>query len=162
MSDHPSRPKQANPANPASDGTVAQHQPRWIRLDQLPGFMWQAIRSMGDAVFSPLTRTRLNQIEVIADLGGRGPHLPQDIDTTAHWLRRTCDTSGIVEYSADELAKWLGEAYWAQAVQFITTEYAYLLVQDAMGRYIYRWPAQDTKISPFMVTTSDKRLITRT
>ena len=129
------------PSTPACAGC----HPRWLRLNQLPGFMWSAIRAMGESVFSPLTRTRLDRIEVIADLGGSGPHTRQEIDDTAHRLRRASDPSRIVEYSSEEVARLLGGGvYIARAVQFETAEHSYLLVTDAMGAYVYRWPAVDT------------------
>ena len=128
------------PSTPA----VAGSNPHWLCLNQLPGFMRSAIRAMGESVFSPLTRTPLERIEVIADLGGNGPHTHLEIDTTAHHLRRTCEPSNIVEYSSKEMTRLFGGAYQAQAIQFETAEFTYLLVKDAMGSYIYRWPGVDT------------------
>lgn len=90
----------------------------WLRLDHLPGFMWQAIRAMGQSVFSPLTRTPIDRIEVIADLGGNGPHSRQQIDATSHRLRMQSCPSNIVEYSAAELAQLFGGLYRARGHQF--------------------------------------------
>jgi hypothetical protein len=119
---------------------------KWITLSQLPGFMWNAIRAMGESVFSPITSTRLSEIEVIANLSGHGPHSQQAIDFTANRLRATTDPSNILEYSSDQMKHLFGGAtYMAQAVQFEGVEYAYLLVKDPMGSYIYRWPSADTK-----------------
>lgn len=60
--------------------SVAGCNPRWIRLNKLPGFMWSAILTIGESVFSPLTRTRLDHIEIIANLGANGPHTRQEIE----------------------------------------------------------------------------------
>jgi len=125
---------------PANEGRATE----WITLRQLPGFMWDAIRAMGDSVFSPLTNTPLGNIEVIANLAGHGPHSQQDIDITANRLRQTTAPSNILEYSTDQMKHQFG-MYEAQAVQFGEAEFTYLLVKDPMGSYIYRWSAADTK-----------------
>lgn len=117
---------------------------KWITLNRLPGFMWEAIRAMGETIFSPLTNTPLSNIEVIANLAGHGPHTQQDIDITANRLRQATAPSKILEYSTDQMKDLFGMMYEAQAVQFEDTKYAYLLVKDHMGNYIYRWPAADT------------------
>lgn len=113
---------------------------------------------MGESVFSPLTRTRLDRIEVIANLGSTGPHTPQEIDMTAHHLRSISDPANIIEYSAAEMAKWFGGLYQAQAVQFVTHELTYLLVTDPMGNYIYRWPTSDTLGRSRMIDVTRKHL----
>lgn len=133
--------QETEPSTPSIVGS----NPRWLRLNQLPGFMWSAIRAMGESVFSPLTRTRLDRIEVIADLGGKGPHTRQEIDNTAHRLRSSSDPSRIVEYTSEQIALFFGALYQAKAAQFEEPDFIYLLVQDAMGSYIYRWPSADTK-----------------
>lgn len=124
----------------ANEGCDAQ----WITLNRLPGFMWDAIRTMGETIFSPLTNTPLSDIEVIANLAGQGPHSQQDIDITANRLRRVTAPSRILEYSTGQMKALFGMMYEAQAVQFEDAKYAYLLVKDHMGNYIYRWPVADT------------------
>ena len=131
-------------AKEPSTPSVVGSNPQWLRLNQLQGFLWSSIRAMGESVFSPLTRTPLERIEVIADLSGNGPHSRQDIDATAHHLRSTSEPSTVVEYSSKEIARLFGRAYQAQAIQFESAEFTYLLVKDAMGSYIYRWPGVDT------------------
>lgn len=138
---------------------IAGNDPLWLRLDQLPGFMWQAIRAMGQSVFSPLTRTPIDRIEVIADLGGNGPHSRQQIDATSYRLRSQSSPSNIVEYSAAELAQLSGGLYRAQAIQFETPDITYLLVKDPMGSYIYRWPTTDTYRQSTRIGTANKFLI---
>lgn len=132
---------------------------RWLRLNQLPGFMWRAIRAMGESIFSPLTSTRLDRIEVIADLGGKGPHTRQEIDDTAHRLRVSNDPSRIVNYSSVQMAKLFGGLYQAKAVRFEEPDFTYLLVQDAMGGYIYRWPSADTKQNARCIGSTSNLLI---
>lgn len=145
-------------ANESAVPTIMGDDPRWLRLDQLPGFMWQAIRAMGQSVFSPLTRTALDRIEVIADLGGNGPHSRQQIDATSHRLRTQSCPSNIVEYSAAELAQLFGGLYRAQAIQFETPDLTYLLVKDPMGSYIYRWPTGDTLGRSKMIDVTRRHL----
>ena len=133
----------------ASTPAVAEDIPRWLRLSQLPGFMWAAIRAMGESVFSPFTSTRLDRIEVIAHLSGGGFHTGFHsravIDATAARLRQGSDPSRILEYSSEQMAAFPGGLYQARAVQFEAPDYAYLMVQDPMGSYIYRWPSGDTR-----------------
>lgn len=147
-----SAPLKKEPTTPASTGSS----PRWLRLNQLPGFMWSAIRAMGESVFSPLTKTRLDRIEVIADLGSQGAHTRAEIDKTAHQLRSASDPSRIVEYTSRQMAQLFGGLYQAKAVQFETPDLTYLLVQDAMGSYIYRWPSADTKQIAGRIETASK------
>lgn len=149
----------ATDAKESAAPAIVGDDPRWLRLDQLPGFMWQAIRAMGQSVFSPLTRTALDRIEVIADLGGNGPHSRQQIDATSHRLRMQSCPSNIVEYSAAELAQLFGGLYRAQAIQFETPDLTYLLVKDPMGSYIYRWPTTDTHRRSARIGTANKFLI---
>lgn len=137
-------PKQAPAANPSQTALAANRQD-WLRLNQLPGFMWNAIRALGESVFAPLTRTPLANIEVIADLSGQGPHTRQMIDATASALRQQSEPSSILEYTAEQMQALFGALYQAQAVQFEEKTHTYLLVKDAMGSYIYRWPSADTQ-----------------
>jgi hypothetical protein len=149
----------ATDANESAAPVIAENEPHWLRLDQLPGFMWQAIRAMGKSVFSPLTRTALDRIEVIADLGGNGPHSRQQIDAISHRLCTQSAPSNIVEYSAAELAQLFSGLYRAQAIQFETLDLTYLLVKDPMGSYIYRWPTADTHRHAARIGTTHKFLI---
>ena len=149
----------ATDAKESAAPAIVGDDPRWLRLDQLPGFFWQAIRAMGQSVFSPLTRTPLDRIEVIADLGGNGPHSRQQIDATSHRLRSQSSPSNIVEYSAAELAQLFHGLYRAQAIQFETPDLTYLLVKDPMGSYIYRWPTTDTHRRSTRIGTANRFLI---
>ncbi len=124
---------------------IAGEAPGWLRLNQLPGLMWSAIRAVGESVFGPLTATPLERIEAIANLSGHGPHSQQVIDATASRLHRQCEPANILEYSSEQMQQFFGALYQAQAIQFEAEEYGYLLVRDPMGSYIYRWPASDTK-----------------
>ena len=131
--------------NKSSTPAITENNPKWIRLNQLPGLMWSAIRAMGESVFGPLTRTPLEQIEVIANLSGQGPHTQQAIDITANQLRRQAEPSSILEYTSEQMRQYFGALYQAQAVQFEEKTHTYLLVRDPVGSYIYRWPIADTK-----------------
>ncbi len=132
------------PATQPSQTAMVANQQDWLRLNQLPGFMWSAIRALGESAFAPLTRTPLAHIEVIANLSGQGPHTQQMIDATASALRQQSEPSNILEYTSEQMRQFFGALYQAQAVQFEEITHTYLLVKDALGSYIYRWPAADT------------------
>ena len=115
----------------ASVPAVAEDVPRWVRLSQLPGFMWAAIRVLGESVFSPFTSTRLDRVEVIAHLSGQALHVSlhslRAIDATAARLRRGSDPSRVVEYSSEQMALFFSGLYQARAVQFEAPDYTYLI-----------------------------------
>ena len=63
-------------------------EPNWHKIEDLPGYMKSAVRVIGRQVFSPLTNTDIEDIDVIANLNGSGPNTDEEIRQVGAYLRR--------------------------------------------------------------------------
>ncbi len=117
-------------------------EPDWHQVKNLPGYLQGAIRALGRQVFGSFTKTKIEDIQVIADLGGSGPNTKRELNSVAGWLKKNGqrDTDGemnfqrsIPEYDADF------EIYNAK-------NFTFMVVQDEYGDYVYSWPSTDNKL----------------
>lgn len=115
-------------------------EPEWHQVKNLPGYLQSPIRAMGRAVFEPFTKTPIEDIQVLANLGS-GPNDLNELKMVATWLERdgVRDTDGemkfqraIPDYEVDY------RMYRAAGATF-------MVVKDFAGHYIYSWPASDNK-----------------
>jgi hypothetical protein len=116
--------------------------PEWHMVKHLPGYLASGIRSIGRAVFKPFTDTKIEDIQVLASLGGQGPNTDKEINAVANYVlhhgRRDTEAElifhdRIPDYSADiKIFKTLG--------------YTFMLVKDFAGKYVYSWPTSDEKV----------------
>ena len=139
------KPKPANlPAIMGNALKVAGMQnPDWHMVKNLPGYMSAGIRAIGRQVFAPFTSTKIEDIQVIASLGGRGPNTTAEINAVANFLVKfgTKSTDASMEFSERI------PGYKAEMKVYTFANYTFLLVQDHAGNYIYAWPSTDNKIS---------------
>jgi hypothetical protein len=113
----------------------------WMGVDQLPGYMQTGIRRMGRVVFSPLTKTRLEDMSIIANLGGHGPNKQMELDAVAKYAQSNATQTRDLAMSFGDMIP----GYEPDAKVYVTPHDTYLVVQDEMGRYIYSWESKDTK-----------------
>lgn len=113
----------------------------WMGVDQLPGYMQNGIRAMGRIVFNPLTKTKLEDINILANLNGHGPHDAIEINAVANFARKHATETRDLSMTFGEVIP----GYAPEAKLFITPHDTYLVIQDDMGRYIYNWKSKDTK-----------------
>lgn len=113
--------------------------PEWYTINQLPGYMQQGIRQVGKTVFGSFTKTPMDKILILANLGGSGPHEQLELNNVAGWAMEN-------SVRRDDLSMKFGEiipGYEPDAKLYVTAEDTFLLVRDMMGDYIYSWPTSD-------------------
>ncbi len=113
----------------------------WMGVDQLPGYMQTGIRRMGRVVFSPLTRTKLENISILANLGGHGPNKQMELNAVAHYAMKNATETRDLSMQFGEMIP----GYEPEAKLYVTPHDTYLVVRDEMGQYIYSWESKDTK-----------------
>ncbi len=126
--------------------------PNWLQISQLPGYMQQGIKAMGKTVFSTLTKTKIRDINMMANLQGGGPNEAIEMNAVAHHAREVADHTRDLKMRFGELIP----GYEPDAKLYVGHEDTYLVLRDDMGNYIYHWPSKDTKHNEF--TSVKKRL----
>ena len=117
--------------------------PEWHTINNLPAYMQRAIRGMGRQVFGMMTRTKLEDIQTIANVQGQGPNSDQELRAVLGWLRDNAEDLGEVEVSHGQAVP----GYNPEVREFRTNDVRFHVVQDPMGKYIYAWPEKDAKNS---------------
>lgn len=123
------------------DGMV---HPEWHMVKNLPGYMQNGIRVLGRSLFSQFTKTKLEEIQVIACLAGQGPNTMGEINAVANWAKehaRRVDEAGI-DFSN------IMPGYNAKILQYSSKDVRLMIVKDDFGAYIYSWPESDSKSGP--------------
>ena len=115
-------------------------QPNFRQVSDLPGYIANAIRAMGRTVFSAYTSTPLEEIQVLANVGGQGPNTQAELNAVAGWAR----ANATEDQRASEAAiANFGNAipgYEPQLNVYDAGGTTFMVVQDNMGRYVYSWP----------------------
>ena len=129
------------PATIGRDMQAAGFQdPEFHQVARLPGNMSRAIRQLGKHVFSTLTKTRTEDIYMIANLGGSGPNTNDELKAVLGYLVAKGDE--IVDADMDFNASIPG--YNAQTKLYRAGGAEWLVVKDFTGDYIYSWPEEDS------------------
>ena len=123
---------------------IAKHapvEPDWHQIKHLPGYIKAAIRAMGRQVFGTFTKTRIEDIQVIANLGGQGPNTEREVNAVAGWLKDngTRDTDGEMNFQRSI------PDYDAEFKMYSFDKFTFMIVKDDYGNYIYSWPTADNK-----------------
>jgi hypothetical protein len=114
--------------------------PEWHKVANLPGNMKRAIQSLGRHLFGSMTRTRTEDIQMIANLGGQGPNTTAEVRAVAAWIRDHGDDlgPGNIDFATSI------PGYNAEIHNYVAAGIHWLLVRDEFGQYIYSWPEQDS------------------
>ncbi|MGZ8924326.1 MAG: hypothetical protein ACXW2E_00450 [Nitrososphaeraceae archaeon] len=117
-------------------------EPEWHKIEDLPGYMASAIRAMGRAIFSPLTNTDMEDIDVLANLNDSGPNTETELKLVGKYLLKngTRNSESEIEFNKNVL-----RGYKADIQLWTAGNHEYLTVKDHAGQYIYSWPASDSK-----------------
>lgn len=126
--------------NSSELGDISSINPTWHQVKNLPGYMSKQIRVLGRETFKPFTTTPIEDITVIANLGGQGPNSNREIQAVANWLKE--NGQQIDDASMDYAATMPG--YTAETISYTASGVRFLLVLDQMGQYIYAWPEHDS------------------
>lgn len=130
-------PAVVNDAISAHTGVI----PEWHMVKHLPGYLKSSIRAVGRQVFSPMTNTSIEDIQVLADLGN-GPNTTQELRAVANWLNTEGERVSDIEIHFEKIFP----GYDAQIVAYNALGFTYIVVKDFMGHYIYSWPQSENKI----------------
>lgn len=110
--------------------------PKFHQVKNLPGYMSRAIRAMGRETFKNYTDTPIEEISVIANLGGQGPNSERELNGVSAWLKHNAKEidKGTLDFGQ------MMPGYQAQTIRFSTQGVQFLVVRDFAGGYIYAWP----------------------
>jgi hypothetical protein len=114
--------------------------PDWHQVRNLPGYLQQPIRALGRQVFGAITRTPVENIQVLANFGTSGePNTAREINAVAGWLRAHGERDTDGEYEFQQTIP----DYTAEFHIYKAGGMTFMLVKDFAGRYIYSWPSTD-------------------
>jgi hypothetical protein len=119
-------------------------EPEWHMVKHLPGYLASGIRSMGRAVFAPFTNTPIENIQVVANVGGTGPNSNEEVNAVGSYLVQhgQRNTEAELEFR-DHIPD-----YTAKLKVYTALGHTFMLVKDFGGNYIYSWPTSDEKALP--------------
>lgn len=123
---------------------IAAHDPNMVnpefhQVKNLPGYMSRAIRAMGRETFRQYTNTPIEDISVIAHMGGQGPNSEREITAVAQWLKSHARKIDQAEMDFGQTIP----GYTARTAMYTMGGMRFLVVQDFAGGYIYAWPEGD-------------------
>jgi len=113
----------------------------WHMVKHLPGYLAKPIRTMGRKVFEPFTKTPIEDIQVIANVGG-GPNTDAEINAISKYVTSHGTRERDIELAFEKVLP----GYNAQVVVYNCLGYTFFLVKDFAGNYIYSWPEKDTSL----------------
>jgi|SRR5579859_86656 len=119
---------------------VANIEPEWHMVKHLPGYMSKAIRALGRQVFSPFTNTKIEDIQVVAHVGG-GPNTEAEVNAVSKYV----SGHGTRDKTAELAFQKVLPDYKAQVVSYNCDGITFFMVKDFAGHYIYAWPQSDSK-----------------
>ena len=116
---------------------------RFHSVENLPGYLDDAIRMMGQKVFATLTATPINEINVLANLGDQGPNEQRELNAVAGMVDTYGERRGDYEMKFDRILP----GYEADIRVYEYKDQIFCLVKDFAGSYIYSWPAENKKLN---------------
>lgn len=116
--------------------------PDWHQVKNLPGYLKSQIRALGRQVFGSFTSTKIEDIQIIADVGGNGPNSLRELNAVASWLKENGqrDTDGEINFQQSI------PDYDADFEIYNAKKFTFMIVKDEYGNYIYSWPTADNKL----------------
>lgn len=108
----------------------------WNQVNNLPGYMQQGIRMLGRQIFATQTNTPIEDIQVLANLNDQGPNSKKEILAFGGWLKH----NAIKDNQFDMDFEAIMPGYKAEVAVYSSNNATFMLVQDAMGQYVYAWP----------------------
>ena len=110
--------------------------PEWHQIKNLPGYMQRPIRAMGRATMGAFTDTPIEEISLVANLGGQGPNSDREVSGVAQWLKTNAQKVDSAEMDFGDTIP----GYNAQTLVYKVPGMKFLVVRDFAGGYIYAWP----------------------
>ena len=116
---------------------------RFHSVENLPGYLDDAIRMMGQKVFASLTATPIDEINVLANLGDQGPNEQRELNAVAGMVDTYGERRGDYEMKFDRILP----GYEADIRVYEYKDQIFCLVKDFAGSYVYSWPAENKKLN---------------
>jgi hypothetical protein len=116
---------------------------RFHSVENLPGYLDDAIRMMGQKVFASLTATPIDEINVLVNLGDQGPNEQRELNAVAGMVDTYGERRGDYEMKFDRILP----GYEADIRVYEYKDQIFCLVKDFAGSYIYSWPAENKKLN---------------
>ena len=116
---------------------------RFHSVENLPGYLDDAIRMMGQKVFATLTATPINEINVLANLGDQGPNEQRELNAVAGMVDTYGERRGDYEMKFDRILP----GYEADIRVYEYKDQIFCLVKDFAGSYVYSWQAENKKLN---------------
>ena len=110
--------------------------PEWHQIKNLPGYMQRPIRAMGRATMGAFTDTPIEEISLVANLGGQGPNSDREVSAVAQWLKTNAQKVDAADMDFGNTIP----GYEAQTLVYKVPGMKFLVVRDFAGGYIYAWP----------------------
>lgn len=110
--------------------------PEWHRVGDLPGRLLGPIRQLSSQLFAQYTDTPVDEIQMIANLGG-GPNSAKEVDAAAKWVVDNGELSSSDTVDFEQVMP----GYTADTRLYDVGDVQVLLVKDAYGKYLYAWPS---------------------
>lgn len=114
-------------------------EPEYHMVKHLPGYLKNPIRALGRQVFKVFTDTAIEDVQVLANLNGKGPNTPEEVNAVASYLKHHGheDRDAVINFEKTI------PGYKADLKLFRAKGITHMLVQDFAGQYIYSWPSAD-------------------
>lgn len=126
---------------------LPQVQHSWFTISQLPGYLAEPIRMLGETLFSCYTRTPLEKILVMARVKGLNLNTAEEFKAIQRWAQSegTLVSEGTVSFP-----RW----GVSPAVKLVSIkELQLMFVKDPFGEYVYAWPQEDGRSSQWCNAT---------
>lgn len=124
--------------NTAIAKTNGKFNVKWHQVKNLPGYFQSAIRAMGREVFTPVTRTKIEDINVISSL----TNSDMELKLMGTWIKKHGVRNDSMEMKFHDLLP----GYQANVDVYAAQGYTFAIVADQFGQYIYGWEETDNKI----------------
>lgn len=120
-------------------GNSSHIEPEYHMVKNLPGYLKNPIRALGRQVFSVFTDTPIEDIQVLANLSGKGPNSKEELNAVAGYLvsNGKDDPNAVMNFEKSI------PGYKADMKIIRDNGVTHLLVQDFAGHYIYSWPSAE-------------------
>lgn len=114
-------------------------EPNIVQVKDLPGDVKTPIRALGRTLFSKITDTPVEDIQVVAHIDGHGPNSLDEVEAVEWWVYHTGQQN---HDQIAELEKKIG------GIKLFHTEgISHLIIDNAAGKYVFSWPSVEDKIS---------------
>lgn len=126
-------------------------EPKWHMVRNLPGYMQQGIKALGQMVFAPFTSTPIEKIQVLSTLSNE----EVEVKAMMTWIKR----NGVRDDEAELEFGEIMPGYSAQTQIWNADGYKFMVVKDFAGYYVYGM--EDGRGTKLGGGSADRKLLTQ-